>query len=388
MLSKPTRFTVSALFAATFLKLGLPLSAADAGEYLPGIKWEEPKVVTPGKTNDQPPSDAIVLFDGKNLDAWNNGEKWKIDDGVATVGKGEITTKQNFGDCQLHIEWSSPTNSGDAKGQARSNSGVFFGPYELQVLDSYENKTYFEGQAGAIYKQTPPWANAMRPPGEWNTYEIIWTAPKFKEDGSLESPAYITALHNGVVIQNHFKLQGDTPFVRPPAYQKHGKLPIRLQDHGNPVRFRNIWVREIKPPVGERVHPPSIKEGDKLVPVEESREESAASTIHNKNHNVPKGRVELREQSANRASIAGRITLDGEPISYGKLVFRDSDRYVANIPIDNQGKYDSKIKPGTYTVKVIGNDRIPAKFAEIETSGLKVQLKPGVNEIDFNLATN
>lgn len=364
MLSKPTRFTVSALFAATFLKLGLPLSAADAGEYLPGIKWEEPKVVTPGKTNDQPPSDAIVLFDGKNLDAWNNGEKWKIDDGVATVGKGEITTKQKFGDCQLHIEWSSPTNSGDAKGQARGNSGVFFGPYELQVLDSYENKTYFEGQAGAIYKQTPPWSNAMRPPGEWNTYEIIWTAPKFKEDGSLESPAYITALHNGVVIQNHFELQGDTPFVRPPAYQKHGKLPIRLQDHGNPVRFRNIWVREIKPPVGERVHPPSIKEGDKLVPVEEDNE------------------------------VTGKVTVNGTPVDGGTIRFfhkvnnPEGAIRVYEAPLGKQGGFRHRLKARSYKVQLSDNEAIPEKYQLKQTTGLVVEVVDGDNVFNFDLAAN
>jgi len=244
-------------------------SLTSAREYLPGIEWEEPKVVTPGKTNDQPPSDAIVLFDGKNLDAWNNGEKWKIEDGVAIVQGGGISTKQKFGDTQLHIEWSAPTNSGDRTGQQRGNSGVFFGSYELQVLDSYGHKTYQDGQAGAIYKQTPPWANAMRPPGEWNVYEVIWTAPRFNEDGTLKSPAYITAIHNGVLVQNHFELQGDTPYDRPPAYTKHGKLPIALQDHGNPVRFRNIWVREIKAPVGKRIHAPGRRDGDKIVPLEE-----------------------------------------------------------------------------------------------------------------------
>jgi hypothetical protein len=139
--------------------------------------------------------------------------------------------------------------------------------YELQVLDSYNNETYPDGQAGAIYKQTPPMVNAMRPPGEWNTYDIIWTAPKFKEDGSLESPAYITALHNGVLVLNHFELLGNTPFNQPPSYEQHGKLPIHLQDHGNPVRFRNIWIREIKPIVGEGVREPYFRDGDREWPV-------------------------------------------------------------------------------------------------------------------------
>ena len=132
--------------------------------------------------------------------------------------------------------------------------------YEIQILDSYENRTYFDGQAGAIYKQTPPQVNATRPPGEWNVYDIIWTAPRFNEDGSLESPAFITAIHNGVLILNHFELKGDTPFTRPPAYKKHAnRLPIRLQDHGNPTRFRNIWVREIKPAVGKQARKPFLR---------------------------------------------------------------------------------------------------------------------------------
>jgi hypothetical protein len=132
--------------------------------------------------------------------------------------------------------------------------------YELQVLDSYENETYFDGQAGAIYKQTPPLVNAMKPPGTWNVYDVIWTAPKFNDDGSLKSPAYITAFQNGVLILNHFELKGDTPFTAPPSYKKHpDRLPIRLQDHGNPTRFRNIWVREIKPVVGKQVKKPFMR---------------------------------------------------------------------------------------------------------------------------------
>ena len=132
--------------------------------------------------------------------------------------------------------------------------------YEIQVLDSFDNQTYFDGQAGAIYKQTPPMVNAMRPPGQWNVYNILFTAPRFNDNGSVESPAYMTALHNGVVILNHFELEGDTPFHRPPAYTQHeDKLPIRLQDHGNPVRFRNIWVREMKPATGERIQTPFLR---------------------------------------------------------------------------------------------------------------------------------
>jgi len=134
--------------------------------------------------------------------------------------------------------------------------------YEIQVLDSYDNTTYYEGQAGAIYKQTPPLVNAMRPPGEWNVYDIVWTAPRFNDDGTLASPAYITALHNGVLILNHFAVLGDTPWPNVPKYKAHGPAPIRLQDHGHPVRFRNVWVREIKPIEGKQVHEPKYHDHD------------------------------------------------------------------------------------------------------------------------------
>lgn len=228
-------------------------------EYLPGIQWPEPPIVTPGAKNSDPPSDAVVLFDGTDLSQWKNGDAWPVKDGIAYAGKGFIVSKAKFGDCQVHVEWSAPTPP-EGEGQGRGNSGIFFmGKYEIQVLDSYQSKTYFEGQAGAIYKQTPPMVNAMRPPGEWNTYDIFWTRPRFKDDGSLESPAYMTAMHNGVLILNHFELLGDTPYVRPPQYNKHAdRLPISIQDHGNPVRFRNIWVREMKPIIGKRANEPML----------------------------------------------------------------------------------------------------------------------------------
>ncbi|HRX82581.1 MAG TPA: DUF1080 domain-containing protein, partial [Pirellulaceae bacterium] len=172
-----------------------------ADEYLNGIKWEPPAIITVGDNG--VPSDAIVLFDGTDLSSWENADNWKVEAGAMISGKGDVRTKESFGDCQLHIEWSAPTPP-KGSGQGRGNSGVFLmGKYEIQVLDSYDNETYFDGQAGAIYKQTPPMVNAMRKPGEWNSYDIIWTAPRFNEDGSLKSPAYITALHNGVLILNH-----------------------------------------------------------------------------------------------------------------------------------------------------------------------------------------
>ncbi len=260
------RSTSAVLILLSLVCLASRLTAA---EYLNGIKWEKPAIVTPGTTNADPPSDAIVLFDGTDLSKWKNADTWKVEDGNAITGKGQIVSKDEFGDCQLHIEWSAPTPP-KGSGQGRGNSGVFLmGKYEIQVLDSYENETYHDGQAGAIYKQTPPAVNAMRKPGEWNTYDIFWTAPQFADDGSLTSPAYITAVHNGVLILNHFELKGDTPFNRPPMYKAHGpKGPIALQDHGNPVRFRNIWVREFKPAAGEQVRQPFIKNGDKETPIE------------------------------------------------------------------------------------------------------------------------
>ena len=247
----------SALLVCLVMIAGF-FDVATAQEYLTGIKWTEPRVVTPGKQQDAP-SDAVVLFDGKDLSAWDNAKNSKVKDGAMISGGGDVRSKAKFGDCQLHIEWSAPVPA-KGSGQGRGNSGVFLmATYEIQVLDSYKNKTYFDGQAGAIYKQTPPQVNAMRPPGKWNVYDIIWTAPRFNQDGSLKSPAFMTALHNGVLILNHFELKGDTPFNRPPQYKKHAdKLPIRLQDHGNPVRFRNIWVREIGAAKGKQVRPPFL----------------------------------------------------------------------------------------------------------------------------------
>lgn len=251
-------YCILALATLTLIIVTPQLVPAD--EYLNGIEWEEPALVTPGESGGAP-SDAISLFNGTDLSAWDRAENWTIEDGAMVSGKGNPITKESFGDCQLHIEWSAPLVVKGA-GQGRGNSGVFLmDAYEIQVLDSYDNKTYFDGQAGAIYKQTPPQVNATRPPGQWNVYDIIWTAPRFNEDGSLKSPAYITALHNGILILNHFALKGDTPFNRPPQYKPHAdRLPIRLQDHGNPVRFRNIWVREIKPAAGKQVREPFMRD--------------------------------------------------------------------------------------------------------------------------------
>lgn len=226
-------------------------------------QWEPvPKVVTPGKQSSAPPSDAIVLFDGHDLSKWEASKdhspaNWKVHDGVVTVDKatGNIQTKQKFRNYQIHLEWQVPKDiTGD--GQARGNSGMYVastGPgdegYEIQILDSYNNKTYVNGQAASVYKQTPPLANAMRPPGEWQTYDAIWTAPVFAADGSLKSPAYITLFHNGVLVQNHTELAGETFYIGKPKYNAYTEAPIKLQahgDHSQPISFRNIWVRPLE----------------------------------------------------------------------------------------------------------------------------------------------
>jgi hypothetical protein len=226
--------------------------------------WEPvPKIVTPGSTDAAPPSDAIVLFDGKDLNEWVSAQdgspaKWTVANGVMTVSKtpgiGNIQTKRTFRNYQLHIEWKIPENITGID-QARGNSGVFLastGPgdsgYELQVLDSYNNKTYVNGQAGSIYKQGIPLVNPSRKPGEWQTYDVVWTAPIFNADGSLKTPAYVTVLFNGVLVQNHFELKGQTLYIGQPFYKKYETAPIKLQahgDHSEPISFRNIWVREL-----------------------------------------------------------------------------------------------------------------------------------------------
>jgi hypothetical protein len=222
----------------------------------------EPKIVTPGATAGAAPSDAIILFDGKNLDEWVSSRDqspagWIVADGVITVNKkaGNIQTKRRFKNYQLHIEWRIPPDIG-GQGQSRGNSGLFLAStgagdagYELQILDSYENKTYVNGQAGSIYKQSIPLANAMRKPGEWQVYDVIWTAPTFNADCSLKTPAYVTAIHNGVLIQNNFALKGETLYIGQPSYKAFDGAPIKLQSHGDPskpISFRNIWIRELE----------------------------------------------------------------------------------------------------------------------------------------------
>ncbi len=224
-----------------------------AQRYISGIVWPEPPVVTPGENNGAP-SDAIVLFDGKNFDAWKEVKKTKIDDDGGFTVKEALQTKQSFGDCQLHVEWASPkVVKGSGQGRGNNGIGLMGARYEIQVLDSYQNPTYFEGQAASVYNQHPPMVNASRKPGEWQTYDIIFTTPRFDKDGKVEKPAFVTILHNGVLVQNHTEIIGSTHFDRPNTYSKHAdKLPIVLMYHGDPVRFRNIWIREFKELEGKK----------------------------------------------------------------------------------------------------------------------------------------
>lgn len=220
-----------------------------------------PPVVTPGTVNSTPPEQAVILFDGKDLNGWvstNDTTKpadWDVASGIFTVkaGAGNIQTKQSFEDYQLHLEWREPVeDTAEHKGQDYGNSGLFLASlgkgdagYELQILDSYQAETYSNGQCGSIYKQYPPLVNACRPPGQWQTYDVIWHAPKFNADSSLKSPATLTAFQNGILIQDHAVLKGVTLYVGHPYYQKHGPSPIKLQDHHHLVSFRNIWVRPL-----------------------------------------------------------------------------------------------------------------------------------------------
>jgi hypothetical protein len=212
-----------------------------------------PAKVTPGATPGAPPSDAIILFDGRNLDAWQSAKdaspaRWNIVNGelVVAPGTGDIQTKAGFGDQQLHIEWLGPELPPDKVNQDRGNSGVFLQDiYEVQVLDNFTSPTYVNGMVGSIYKQFPPLVNATLPAERWQTYDIIFTAPRFNADGSLASPARLTVLHNGVLVQNNVSLKGGTTYIGAPFYYAHGDAPLRLQDHGHRVRFRNIWLRKL-----------------------------------------------------------------------------------------------------------------------------------------------
>ncbi len=246
------------------LSLALPLVAADNAKpgykdtpLIPGTSWHvhdsdrpQPRVVTPAAEPGRPPSDAIVLFDGKDLSHWRSGKdaaKWKLEDGaiVCVPKSGDLTSKQEFGDMQLHIEFATPVPA-QGHSQERGNSGIhLMGQFEWQVLDSFQNPTYADGGAAALYGQYPPLVNASRATGEWQSYDIIFTAPRFKE-GKMVAPAYVTGFHNGLLVHNHDALHGPTTHRAIGKYNSATKGPIRLQDHGNTTKFRNIWVRPLK----------------------------------------------------------------------------------------------------------------------------------------------
>ena len=240
--SRRHSWSALALLAVSAL-VGSALSLS--GEWRSNIPWKRPVEVEPGEGSG-PPSDAIVLFDGQDLSAWTNGDKWTVKDGYAEAAGSGIQTNASFGSCQLHLEFATPAEV-KGSGQGRGNSGVYFmGQYEVQILDSFDNETYFDGQCGAIYKQSPPLVNVCRGPGQWQSYDIVFTAPKFDEAGKPTRPAALTVFQNGVLVQNHFELRGGTAWHKPPSYQKHGdKQPLQLQFHGDKVRFRNIWLREL-----------------------------------------------------------------------------------------------------------------------------------------------
>ncbi len=257
-----TKMTTAMYGAIVAANLALRCAAAPDPDWLDHDRDRpRPLAIKPATSSTQeqagqPPSDATVLFDGKDLSQWVSMDgtptKWIMGKGYmeCVKGSGYVRTLQNFGDCQLHVEWATPTPP-HGEGQGRGNSGVFLGldRYEVQVLDSYEANTYADGQAAAVYGQYPPLVNASRPPGEWQFYDIIYTAPRFDAEGKVKSPARLTVFHNGVLVQNNVELTGPTSWLERAPYQPHPeKQPISLQDHGNPVRFRNIWVRELGKP--------------------------------------------------------------------------------------------------------------------------------------------
>ena len=322
--------------------------------WMSGIDWPKPRAVDPGPVGG-PPSDAVVLFDGKDLSQWNGGDRWLVKDGVATARRCSITSKKSFGDCQLHVEWASPAVYKNRKGQRRGNSGIkMMGLYEIQILDSYKNDTYRDGQAGAIYKQSAPMVNASRKSGEWQSYDIIFHAPRFAKDGTVVKPGTITVLHNGVLIQDHHILAGTTTGWNPPVYEPHPpKLPIKIQFHGTPVRFRNIWVRDIKP--------------------------------------LPKPLSVEGKQS--RATILGTVYLDRKRIKPVKItLYAEKSDDVFSATTDESSSFKLKcLPPGLYKVTIEPTDKsnnsIPTVYSTRKTTPLSIRLYIGQNIARFRMVS-
>jgi hypothetical protein len=271
--NRTAKWATMALAAIGVGVAGYSLTAAEpkkVPDQVSGGRWTvhdmtrpKPTVVTPGTFSTQeqpgtPPSDAVVLFDGKDLSKWTAGggkdAGWKVENGYFVVdGKGGIETREPIGDAQFHVEWAAP-NPPKGSSQGRGNSGFYLmgGRYEIQILDTFENDTYADGGATAVYGQNPPLVNACRKPGEWQVYDIVWRGPRFSSDGKVTREATVTVLHNGVLTQDHYRLTGGSGHYAQPPYKAHpDKLPLQLQNHNDPVKFRNIWYRPL-PDLGER----------------------------------------------------------------------------------------------------------------------------------------
>ncbi|MEO7963347.1 MAG: family 16 glycoside hydrolase, partial [Gemmatimonadaceae bacterium] len=277
----PARLTAAAplFLLALAAPLARPLlaqaSSTEAKRWkIHDLQRPSPTVVTPAPAPGGAPSDAVILFDGSSVSQWQATEgggdaKWTVKDGYmeTSPGSGAIKTRKGFGDIQLHVEWASPSQV-QGSGQGRGNSGVIImGKYEVQVLDSYGNRTYSDGQASAVYGQYMPMVNASRPPGEWQTYDIIFRRPRFAAGGKIQRPANVTVVHNGVLVQDHVDLWGETNWLQYTAYSKHADaLPLVLQDHANPVKYRNIWLREL-PDVPPPAHGPAESVAKAKVPL-------------------------------------------------------------------------------------------------------------------------
>ncbi|MGQ0646011.1 MAG: 3-keto-disaccharide hydrolase [Gemmatimonadaceae bacterium] len=312
----------------------------------------KPQVVTPGAAVGQPPSDAVVLFDGSGLGAWSAEDGrppgWSVRDGYmeTAAGAGAIRTKGGFGDVQLHVEWATPGRA-EGRGQGRGNSGVIvMGKYEVQVLDSYRNETYTDGQAASVYGQYPPLVNASRGPGEWQSYDIVFRRPRFAANGVLQAPARMTVFHNGVLVQDNVELWGPTTWLQHERYAPHpDTLPLVLQDHANPVRYRNIWLRRL----ADVKHPTGLAESRPQVTVPLALLQEYAGT-----YGPPDARV-------------ARVTL-----RRGQLVLSplDSERQLALVPITRE-RFGLQHTAGTveFTRRPGAPPRIRLQFAEVDREG-------------------
>jgi hypothetical protein len=339
----------------TFLTATSVLAQLPSGWRAHDLDRPAPLVVDPGNNNlpTGVPSDATVLFDGSNLDQWTSAggdAKWKVVDGAmeSVPNSGYLFTKQKFGDCQLHIEWASPQTP-KGKGQGRGNSGVYLmGKYEIQVLDSFDNPTYADGSAGSIYGQYPPLVNASRKPGEWQSYDIIFRRPRFDDSGALKSPARITVLHNGVLIQDNEEAFGPTNWIQHNDYQPHpDQLPLSLQDHGNPVRFRNIWIRPLD---AERTRPDKPYETEaEIIELAEERKTKMVGKY---------GPFRVENRNGTMYFMHHGMPLEMIPLAESKFAFRKSAGH-AEFVFDDNGQVASV----TLSLDAAGSRSIP-KSAE------------------------